>query len=51
MNGFVEKTVSVGYPVLIEYKLLPYRETLEKVVGAMTEWGMQYREKIKREGF
>lgn len=51
LNGFVEKKVSVGYPVLIEYKLLPYSETLEKVVSAMTEWGIQHRDKIRREGF
>lgn len=47
MNGFIIKKVSVGYPVTIEYELLPYSRTLEEVVGAMTRWGMQHREKIK----
>jgi DNA-binding HxlR family transcriptional regulator len=47
MNGFIIKKVSVGYPVSIEYELLPYSHTLEEVVGAMTRWGMQHREKIK----
>lgn len=47
MNGFIVKKVSVGYPVVIEYELLPYSHTLEEVVGAMTRWGMQHREKIK----
>jgi DNA-binding HxlR family transcriptional regulator len=49
MNGFIIKKVSVGYPVTIEYQLLPYSHTLEEVVGAMTRWGMQHREKIKND--
>ncbi|TRW21949.1 helix-turn-helix transcriptional regulator [Flavobacterium zepuense] len=47
MNGFIIKKVAVGYPVTIEYELLPYSRTLEEVVGSMTRWGMQHREKIK----
>lgn len=49
LNGFITKKVSVGYPVTIEYELLPYSHTLEEVVGAMTKWGIQHREKIKKE--
>ena len=49
MNGFIIKKVSVDYPVSIEYELLPYSQTLEEVVGAMTKWGMQHREKIKND--
>lgn len=49
VNGFIIKKVTVGYPVTIEYELLPYSQTLEELVGAMTRWGMQHREKIKNE--
>lgn len=49
-NGFIIKKVTNGYPVSIDYKLLPYSQTLEEVVGAMTRWGIQHREKIKSEG-
>ncbi len=49
MNGFIIKKVENGYPVSIEYELLPYSHTLKEVVGAMTKWGMQHREKIKIE--
>ncbi|KAF2328075.1 winged helix-turn-helix transcriptional regulator [Flavobacterium ginsenosidimutans] len=49
MNGFIIKKVDAGYPVTIEYQLLPYSNTLEEVVSAMTKWGMQHREKIKKE--
>jgi len=47
LNGFIIKKVSVGYPVTIEYELLPYSHTLEEVVGALTKWGIQHRQKIK----
>ncbi|MCX8524622.1 winged helix-turn-helix transcriptional regulator [Chryseobacterium formosus] len=43
------KKVENGYPVTIEYELLPYSCTLEEVVAAMTKWGMQHREKVKAE--
>lgn len=49
MNGFIVKKVEIGYPVTIEYELLPYSYTLQEVVDAMTKWGMQHREKIKQE--
>lgn len=47
LNGFIIKKVSVRYPVLIEYELLPYSHTLEELVGAMTRWGIQHRQKIR----
>lgn len=49
LNGFIIKKVSVGYPVSVHYELLPYSHTLEEVVSAMTKWGMQHRDKIKKE--
>lgn len=50
LNGLIVKKVEVGYPISIEYELLPYSQTLEEVVGAMTKWGMQHRQKIMSEG-
>lgn len=49
LNGFLIKKVTVGYPVSIEYELLPYSQSLEEVVGAMTKWGMNHRQKLKDE--
>ncbi len=49
LNGFIVKKVENGYPVTIEYELLPYSQTLEELVGAMTRWGIQHREKVKAE--
>lgn len=50
LNGLIVKKVETGYPVVIEYELLPYSRTLEEVVEAMTRWGMQHRQKIMSEG-
>lgn len=36
-----------GYPVITEYELLPYSQTLEEVVRAMAKWGLQHREEIR----
>lgn len=49
LNGFIIKKVAIGYPVTIEYELLPYSQTLEEIVGAMTKWGGLHREKIRNE--
>lgn len=49
LNGFIIKKVENGYPVSIEYELLPYSQTLEELVGAMTKWGIQHREKVRAE--
>ena len=46
---FYHQKIKNGYPVSIEYELLPYSQTLEEVVGAMTKWGMQHSEKVKTE--
>lgn len=49
LNGFIIKKVENSYPVTIEYELLPYSQTLEELVDAMTRWGIQHREKVKAE--
>lgn len=49
LNGFIKRNVSLGYPIVIEYELAPYSYTLGKVIGALSEWGFQHREKIKNE--
>jgi len=49
MNGFINRSVSLGYPIIITYELAPYSHSLAKVIGALSEWGFQHREKIKNE--
>ena len=43
MNGFVKRTVYAETPVVVEYELTQYSETLEPVLKALSEWGAQHR--------
>jgi DNA-binding HxlR family transcriptional regulator len=48
LNGFVKRNVYTGMPVIVEYELTEYSNTLEHVLQALSEWGAKHREKIKR---
>jgi len=48
LNGFVRrKSNTEVYPAVVEYELQAYSFTLEKVVGALSEWGISHRKYIK----
>ncbi len=47
MNGFVRRNVFTRTPVVIEYELTDYSNTLGDVLHALREWGMMHREKIR----
>ena len=47
LNGFVDRVVDTGTPVVVEYRLTPYADTLGNVLGALREWGAQHRDKIR----
>ena len=48
LNGFVKRNVFTGTPVLVEYELTRYSDTLHEVMQALGNWGTMHREKIKR---
>ena len=48
LNGFVRRIVYTGTPVVVEYELTPYAETLDGVLDALSTWGAQHKQKIKR---
>ena len=48
MNGFVERKVYTNVPVVIEYELTAYSETLDTVVQSLVEWGEMHRAKIRQ---
>lgn len=50
LNGFVTRRVYTDFPVVIEYELTPYSDTLSPVLESLIEWGEMHREKIRREG-
>lgn len=48
LNGFVKRNVYTGMPVIVEYELTEYSDTLQHVLQALSEWGANHREKIRR---
>jgi DNA-binding HxlR family transcriptional regulator len=48
LNGFVKRNVFTGTPVIVEYELTEYSETLGSVLQALSEWGAGHREKVRK---
>ncbi len=48
MNGFVVRKVHASTPVVVEYQLTEYSDTLHNVLHALGEWGTQHRERIMK---
>ena len=48
LNGFVKRNIFTGSPVVVEYGLTDYSETLQPVLQALSEWGLKHREKVKK---
>ena len=49
LNGFVKRKLYTTTPIVIEYELTPYSNTLQHVLDAMIEWGSMHRNRIKAE--
>ncbi|HEY1869795.1 MAG TPA: helix-turn-helix domain-containing protein [Chitinophagaceae bacterium] len=47
LNGFVKRKVYTSTPVVIEYELTEYSNSLQRVLNALIEWGIMHRTKIK----
>jgi DNA-binding HxlR family transcriptional regulator len=50
LNGFVKRVVYTETPVVIEYVLTAYSDTLVEVLTALSAWGEMHREKLRKEG-
>jgi DNA-binding HxlR family transcriptional regulator len=48
LNGFVRRNVFTGTPVVVEYELTDYAETLGGVLQALSEWGAKHKEMVKK---
>src|SRR3982750_984335 len=48
INGFVTRNVYTGSPVVVEYELTSYAETLNSVLSTLSEWGTMHRETVKK---
>ena len=50
LNGLVKRNVIPSTPVVIEYELTEYSDSLSDVLRSLSDWGLQHRDKIRREG-
>ncbi len=48
INGFVRRNVFTSMPVIVEYELTEYTETLSGVLQSLSEWGAMHRETVKK---
>lgn len=46
MHQLVKRTVYDSTPVMVEYELTPYAESLHPVIEALKDWGAQHRERL-----
>jgi DNA-binding HxlR family transcriptional regulator len=49
INGFVKRIVHAQTPVIVEYQITNYADTLSDVLLALSEWGTKHRDKIRKE--
>jgi DNA-binding HxlR family transcriptional regulator len=45
-HQLIRRTVQEGPPVLVTYEVLPYADSLDPVIFALREWGLNHRKKI-----
>ncbi|MDB5029871.1 helix-turn-helix domain-containing protein [Mucilaginibacter sp.] len=48
LNGFVNRKVFTGTPVIIEYELTAYSQTLHPVLKSLSDWGSMHRAHIRK---
>jgi DNA-binding HxlR family transcriptional regulator len=46
LNEFVTRTVYDTSPVTVEYALTKYSQSLNSIIEAMSNWGMQHRKRM-----
>jgi DNA-binding HxlR family transcriptional regulator len=49
LNGFVKRVVHATTPVVVEYQLTDYADTLGDVLHALANWGDMHRNKLRME--
>ena len=48
MNGFIKRNVFTGTPVVVEYELTEYADTLNNLLDTLGEWGAMHRENVRK---
>ena len=48
LNGFVRRNVFTSTPVVVEYELTEYADSLSAVLDSLSAWGAMHRETVKK---
>jgi DNA-binding HxlR family transcriptional regulator len=48
LNGFIRRNVFTTAPVVVEYELTDYSDTLQDILQALSAWGAAHREKVRK---
>ncbi|HEV7331873.1 MAG TPA: helix-turn-helix domain-containing protein [Flavisolibacter sp.] len=48
INGFIQRRVFTGTPIVVEYELTAYAGTLNDVLESLGKWGAMHRETVKK---
>ena|SRR5688572_5373631 len=48
LNGFIRRNVFTSTPVVVEYELTKYADTLGDVLHSLSVWGAMHREEIRK---
>jgi len=48
LNGFVRRKVYTGSPVVVEYEITEYSDSLNEVLHALSTWGAMHKQKIRK---
>jgi DNA-binding HxlR family transcriptional regulator len=48
LNGFIRRNVFTGTPIVVEYELTDYADTLGDVLQTLSEWGAMHKEKVRK---
>ncbi len=46
-NKLIKRTVYDDYPIIVEYTITEYADTVKALVRAMSKWGERHREKLR----
>ena len=49
MNHLITRTVNNTFPATVEYNLTEYGHSVERVIEALRQWGVNHREKVVAE--
>ena len=48
LNGFIVRKVYTGSPVVVEYEITEYSDSLNEVLHALSTWGAMHKQKIRK---